>query len=254
MSRCGIKANEKVLRARESGKFNDPQWWRFGRHQSIDKQDQPKLMVPRLLLHLFAGADTRGQFCIDNVDVGGVLTHNERELHFVLAILNSRACDWAWRLTSKPFRGEYRSANKQFIAPLPIPKTKDPKPLAELAKQLTELHGQRIDVMKAVHRRFQVDLAPAELVAASPLPPRLPGRIQAFDAMPLGQIINELETFAKRKFRPAERAHWDEYLTAQSNAVAAIARGITDLTADLNERVYNLYGLSPDDIKVIEEA
>ena len=47
-----LSNHETELRAREGGKFDDDQWWRFGRNQSIDKQHLPKLLVPRLLLHL----------------------------------------------------------------------------------------------------------------------------------------------------------------------------------------------------------
>ena len=33
-----LKGHEKALRAREGGKFDDDQWYRFGRNQSLDKQ------------------------------------------------------------------------------------------------------------------------------------------------------------------------------------------------------------------------
>jgi len=244
--------NEKALRTRESGKFNDDKWWRFGRHQNIDKQGSPKIMVPRLLLHLFASVDPRGHYCIDNVDVGGVLPRKGWQLHYLAAILNSKACDFVWRLTSKPFRGGYRSANKQFIAPLPIPKTSDQKPVADLARRLADLHADRLGILGGVRRRFVVDLAPPELVATSPLPAKLPGRLADFGALPLGQLIDHMEAFAKRKFTPPERGRWDKYLTAEINRLAGLDRQIRDLTGELNARVYRLYGLTDDDVKVIE--
>jgi hypothetical protein len=249
-----LRINEALLRARESDRFDDDKWWRFGRHQSIGKQWHAKIAVPRLLFHLRAVADRDGQLYLDNVDVGGVLVSPKWNLDYVTGILNSQSCDFAWRLTSKPFRGEYRSANKQFIAPLPIPKAKDQKPLADLARRLSDLHGQRLAAMSGVQRRLAVDLAPAELVATSPLPAKLPGKLQAFDELPLGQLMDEMQRFAKRKFKPADRARWDEYLTAQINAVAGVNRQIGDLTAELNDRVNALYGLSPEDVKTIADS
>ncbi|HQP37490.1 MAG TPA: Eco57I restriction-modification methylase domain-containing protein, partial [Polyangiaceae bacterium] len=41
-----LQSFEALLRAREGGKFDDDQWYRFGRNQNIDKQHLPKLMVP----------------------------------------------------------------------------------------------------------------------------------------------------------------------------------------------------------------
>ena len=38
----------------------------------------------------------------------------------LMVVLNSRVVDWVFRRGSVPFRGDFLSANKQFIAPLPI--------------------------------------------------------------------------------------------------------------------------------------
>jgi type I restriction-modification system DNA methylase subunit len=249
-----LKENEKLLRARESGKFDDDEWWRFGRHQNIDKQHRAKILVPRLLLHLFAAADPKGATCIDNVDVGGVIVENGWDMFFILALLNSNACDFAWHLTSKPFRGEYRSANKQFIAPLPIPKTKDQKPLARLAKELAGLPATRLATAAAVHRRLRTDLPPARPIRESPLPPTLTRRLVAFDKTPRNELFTEMEKLAESKLGPAAREKWDEYLTKQTNGMAMIQRSIDDKMAELNERAYALYGLSGDEVEHIEQS
>ena len=64
---------EQDLRKRESNAFDDETWYRFGRNQSIDKQDVAKLIVPRLVQHMKCSFDPHGRFGLDNVDVGGVL-------------------------------------------------------------------------------------------------------------------------------------------------------------------------------------
>lgn len=47
-----LRSHEEDLRAREGGAFDDGQWYRFGRHQNLDKQDIEKLIVPRLVANL----------------------------------------------------------------------------------------------------------------------------------------------------------------------------------------------------------
>ncbi len=249
-----LRENERKLRQRENGKFDDDDWWRFGRHQAIDKQHLPKLLVPRLLLSLFAGLDLRGNICIDNVDVGGVLFRKGWDAHYLLGVLNAQACNFAWRRQSKPFRGEYRSANKQFIAPLPIPKTKDQKSVAKIARELARLHGQRLLMYRKVHRRFAVDLPANPPLLIDVLPPTLPGKLQDFDSAPLAQLLRDMEKFAKRRFAPKERAQWDEYLTGATNNLATVKLAIADRIAELNERVNALYGLSADDVKLIHAS
>jgi hypothetical protein len=249
-----LRENEKLLRDRESKKFDDDEWYRFGRHQNIDKQEQPKLLVPRLLLDLFASGDPNGTTYLDNVDVGGVIVKKGWDLFFILAVLNSNACNYVWRLTSKPFRGEYRSANKQFIAPLPVPKAKDQKPLAKLAKSLADLHAKRLKTAASVHRRFQTDLPPARLIRESPLPPSLSRRLTEFDQTPQAELFADMERLAEAKLGPSSRETWDKYLGKQIDEIATIKRAINDAMGSLNERVYSLYGLDKDETRRIENG
>jgi hypothetical protein len=61
-----------------------------------------------------------------------------------------------WRRISKPFQNDYRSANKQFIAPLPIPDAtaKDRKRIGDLARSLQEMHTKKRDLMLDIERRL----------------------------------------------------------------------------------------------------
>ena len=230
------------------------EWYAYNYPKNLDKQGVAKVLVPRLLLELFASADANGERCMDNVDVGGVIPKKGWDLFFLLGILNSRACGYAWRHTSKPFRGGYRSANKQFIAPLPIPnvKPRQQKAVADVARKLADLHGKRLEATANVRRRIIVDLSPASLIETSPLPPPLPRKLEGFAEIPIGEALKELAKFAKRKLGPSERQQWDSYLTGQANAIAEVNRRIADLTSELNERVYALYGLGPEDVKLVE--
>ncbi len=118
-----LKENEDRLRNRESGKFNDDGWYRYGRHQNLDKQERRKFGVPRLCHRLKAFFDEKGRYYFDNVDVNGILLKKESSYssYFLLAVLNSKILDWRFKIGSVPFRGNYFSANKQFLSVLPIP-------------------------------------------------------------------------------------------------------------------------------------
>jgi len=245
--------HEAELRAREGGKFDDGQWWRFGRPQNLDKQELPKIGVPQTVDHLMAFIDPEGQRYFNNVRVNGILEREDKaySLWYLLAILNSRAADYCFRCTAKPKDRGYFEANKQFIAPLPVPKTKKQQAIAELAERLADLHGRQAAAYQAVRRRFVIDLAP---VAAETPPPlvKVPGKLEAFDDLPLPDLIRELERYARQPFTPQQRGEWDSYLTSEANQLATIKRQIKDNTEDLNERVYRLYGLNVDQIRRLE--
>lgn len=153
-----LQQHEVELRGREGGSFDDEQWYRFGRNQNIDKQSLPKLAVPRLIIELFCSIDRAGLVCLDNVDVGGILIADEVELLYVATLLNSPVLNFVWRRLSKPFQNDYRSANKQFIAPLPIPHASllEKQWLAGQALELTTLHTDLRRVKEDIDHRLEV--------------------------------------------------------------------------------------------------
>jgi hypothetical protein len=57
---------------------------------------------------------------------------------------------------SKPFRGDYKSANKQFIAPLPIPRAgrADRAGLSALAKGMQERRTREVELRAALSERL----------------------------------------------------------------------------------------------------
>jgi Eco57I restriction-modification methylase/N-6 DNA Methylase len=116
-----LSRHEDALRAREAGRMDHDGWFAFGRTQSLGSHDFPKLGVPRLCERLRVSADVEGVIYLDNVDVNGILLSPDGpSIWTLLLLLNSRLLDWVFRRYSVPFRGHFFSANRQFIAPLPV--------------------------------------------------------------------------------------------------------------------------------------
>lgn len=151
-----LRSHEGDLRARESGAFDDDDWHRFGRTQNLDKQDSTKLLMPRLVANLKASLDEAGEFYLDNVDVGGVAPSADYPPGFLLAMLNGQIANFVFRRISKPFRGDYLSANKQFIEPLPIPRLPgdEREAIGEAAISLQNLHTQRRNTLTRLQHRL----------------------------------------------------------------------------------------------------
>lgn len=145
-----LAEHETALRQRERGKMDSDRWYAFGRNQSLGLHDQPKLGVPRLCDRLRASADPGGDVYLDNVDVNGILPSPDGpSLWALAALLNSKLLDFVFKLLSVPFRGSFFSANKQFIAPLPIrvPDSGTEDSMVQLGQRLHrsvgDLHAER---------------------------------------------------------------------------------------------------------------
>ncbi len=147
---------EKVLRSREGGKFNDEQWYRFGRNQNIDKQEIPKLCVAQTVPGMRVCYDSEGAFYFNNVRVNGIIPNDHETGWFLLGILNAPVADFMFKRTAKLKEGGYYEANKQFIAPLPIPIVSEAEKseVAARAKKLQELHTRRRDLQSMIDKRL----------------------------------------------------------------------------------------------------
>jgi hypothetical protein len=116
-----LRRFEQTLRAREGGKFDDESWHRFGRNQNIDKQELPKLGVAQTVPEMRVFFDAGGECYLNNVRVNGILPPDSEVGWYLLGVLNSPVCDFVFRRTAKVIEVGKYEANKQFIAPLPIP-------------------------------------------------------------------------------------------------------------------------------------
>lgn len=151
-----LKRHETELRAREKGKFNDDQWYRFGRRQNIDKQQMRKLGVAQTVPSMRVFYDSKGVFCFNNVRVNGILIEREETGWFLLGVLNGAVADFVFRRGARPKSGGYFEANKQFIAPLPVPRVTDAQRagIAAQAKRLQALHDERREMSVRMARFF----------------------------------------------------------------------------------------------------
>ena len=179
--------NKKRLEEREKGSFKGNCWHRFGRSQNLGIQNRGKLCVPRLVEYLHAAPDFEGKHFLDNVDVGGLTfkhSGSKHDLAYLLALLNSRLLRWFFPNVSAPFRGGFRSANKQFLS----------------------------------------------VVAFRPIDFGLASERAQHDA--LVKLVNHI---LAAKQRDAE---------ADTSA----------LEREIDQQVYALYGLTPEEIKIVEDA
>lgn len=221
-----LKNFEPLLRARDGGKTDtDEKWFGYVYPKNLDKQEKVKLLVPRLVAQLKSFADNRGVYYCDNVDVGGVVPRRAEDVWWLAGLINCPTHDLIFSWLSKPFRGEYKSANKQFIAPLPIPDTDRAgrAGFAALAKGMQQRFTERVQFRADLERR---------LAAASrktwPLEKLLP-EVRA---------IEEIEDRAPSSLPRSEHKRWvDERRAEDEEAALALIDGTIRLDSAFETRL-----------------
>jgi hypothetical protein len=113
-------------------------WWAFGRTQSLGVHEHPKLGVAATVQRLEVAADPAGAAYFHNVRVNGILPRpGAPGLFALLAVLNSRSVDFAFRRGAAPLENGFFTANKH-ISWLPIPDSCPPE-LDQRGQRLYEL-------------------------------------------------------------------------------------------------------------------
>jgi hypothetical protein len=139
-----------------SAPFNDNEWYRFGRHQNLDKQEIQKLIVAQTVPRMRVAFDDTALTYLNNVRVNGIIPTERQDPWFLFGILNSRVVDFVFRRIAKVKAGGFFEVNKQFIAPLPIPPASDEErtAVASKAKALQAIHTARRDILAKIARRL----------------------------------------------------------------------------------------------------
>jgi hypothetical protein len=248
-----LREHEVRLRGREGGKMDTERWYAFGRTQSLGLHDRPKLGVPRLCDRLRASADPEGNIYLDNVDVNGLLARDEGPSVWTLTVLlNSRLFDFLFRLYTVPFRGNYMSANRQFIAQLPVKgfAADEREAFDQLGRGLHETAAARGVEM----RRFHDWLGGRLGVPLESLPGKT--KLLAYDRHSADEVVRQLAGSAKKLDADvgsrAFRAEFDEEHAASVAKLVALNRDLERRAAEADQLVYDAYAISQADRNLVE--
>jgi hypothetical protein len=211
-----FETHEENLRKRDNGAMNVVGgWYGYTRPMNLHLQNKPKIGVPQTVQNLYGFFDNGGEFCFNNVRVGGILVQDEATGWFLLGVINSPVPNWAFRRIARPKEGGYYEANKQFIAPLPIPDATPEQRLdiGHRARELQELHTRRRDTIAKLDQR----LHSAQTTPLSPAPKEdwlwsdigTPATWKQSPQAPAGLPARELTAWAKEKHAAALQNHLD---------------------------------------------
>ncbi len=212
-----LKNYEAELRGRENGKMdNDEIWWGYVYPKNLDRQEVAKLIVAQTVPSLRICNDEQGSFYLNNVRVNGILSTNPEDGWYLLGILNAPVCDFVFRRIAKAKEGGYFEANKQFIAPLPIPDAtpEESEDVGNRARELQELHTSRRDLVSKLDNRLNspqtVPLKPALTPAWLWSDIGTPASWKQSSEAPAELSGRALTAWAKSQHAEALQAHHDE--------------------------------------------
>jgi hypothetical protein len=169
-----------------------------------------------------------------------------------LALLQSRVLWFAVTQTCasvRPRAGlwEYRLL-PQSTRRLPVPpmQKSDRGRLAELARGITEIARTRYKLHRESGQRILRELAP--------LGGRLNQALNTWWELDYPVFRGLVRKAWKREILPRERRGWEEWLTNRQEEHYRLSERLVGLEEELNQRVYRLFDLNLEEIRVVEET
>ena len=135
-----LKECEKILRAREKGRFNiDGEWFQYSRKQGILFAEFEKLVAPEISFGGNFAYDQFGKFYSTTKIYGYIKKENVKEGYkFWLALFNSRLFWFYIQNTGYVLRGGYYTFKTNYVSPFPVPEFKQTSKGEKIVERLTD--------------------------------------------------------------------------------------------------------------------
>ena len=167
---------------------------------------------------------------------------------WVLALLNSRTIWWLIRQVTPFVRGGFHRLKSQYVELLPIPTANATSRarLAALAETAQRAAEARRDLQHKFRFRVLTDLAPGGLSA------KLTNKLLDWPALDFKTFHDEIKKQFRQPIPLAERDDWQARFDADKARVAELTAEIAHCEREIDAEVYRLFGLTGEEIVLIE--
>ena len=205
----------------------------------------PKLILQRIVGQnknkIFATVDLENRIIFPNANLVNLVNQNEN-IKFYIVILNSTLISYFYNL----YYGESNTnLTKVAFENIPIPNIENinQKPFIEKADKMLSLNKELQEIsqkfQRMIMREFNLE--------------KLSTKLQNWYLLNFDEFIKELSK-VKVKLSLLQKADWEDYFIAEKEKSETLNNEITKTDKEIDKMVYELYGLSDDEIKIIEES
>ena len=163
-----------------------------------------------------------------------------------LAILNSKLCWFFIANTSSEFAGGYFVFSNLFLNPFPIPDlTQDENKeittsLSAIAEAMLSLNSQLQEKRSRFLRRLGENFDGIKKTTA----------LQTFDQLDFKGFVSELKK-QKIKLSLVQQDEWEDYFNQYRQACHELLEQIKATDNEIDQRVFDLYGLTPEEREIV---
>jgi len=240
-----LNANREDLQNRATVKNEGRVWWRYSRPMHKEYYNLPKLYCSR--------RDFFNTFCYDEgFDYLGFSnmtvifeTNKEISVKYILALINSKLLNFRYKSIGKQTGGGSFEYFPNGVGKLPIPNIllSNQQPFIAKADQMLSLNNELQEVsgkfQRNLKREFSLDI--------------LSSKLQNWHSLSYAEFVKELEKL-KVKLSLHQKAEWESYFQQEVDNARTIKSEIDSTDREIDRIVYELYGLTEEEIGIVENS
>ncbi len=241
-----LESNKIELEKRDKGKMNGDKWYGYVYPKNLFKYSNTRI--------IWSDISIRPQFTIDYNSNWHVRTVCSLELKeefkfienkFLLTIFNSSLFQYYVLNNSNAIRGGYLRYRPQYIKEFKIPDISNINQTSLIVKadSMLSLNKELQEVsqkfQRALEREFSLDV--------------LPKKLQDWYSLSFTEFIKELEK-KKVKLSLSQKGEWEDYFLQESKKALGLKSQIDTTDKEIDQMVYELYGLTEEEIEIVENS
>ncbi len=228
-----IEFEEKAKLRYDKGDF----WWELRNCAYYDLFDKPKIIFPNL--------QNSNKFCFDSegVFINAPAVFLPVTNKTLICLLNSKIV-WEFLKSICVIRsGGYIEVKPQYFEQIPVPELKNEEEFEQKAdkiiKYTSEIQGLNTNFINLLQSKYDIKKPTTKL--------------QKWFELEFKEFLIELKK-AKVQLSLSEEAEWMQYFNQQKQKVLELKSSIEATDKEIDRMVYELYGLTDDEIKIVELA
>ena len=202
--------------------------------------DTEKLVIRKTGDRLICSYDDE-KYYFDTLVHGIYPIDKEYSLKYILAILNSKPATYFYRCLHDIKGKVFAKISLDDLSCFPIPECADQQPFIDLADKMLSLNKDLQAKRARFIRRLQDNMPEVKIT----------GTLETFDNLDFAGFVAELKK-QKIKLSLVQQDEWEEYFSQYKVACSELTSAIAATDAEIDSRVYDLYGLTEEERKLIE--
>ena len=243
-----LKHFESEIKGREKGKMDiKTGWYSYIYKKNHDKFPHPKIMTQEISFGCNMTYDEKGEFYHPTTIYSFVKKEKFKvDDKFYLGIFNSKVMWFFLKNTSTELRGGYFRFKTNYLKPFPLPEVpENPEPYVEIVSLILKLNKGLQEASAKFQRNLQRQF-PEELE-------KLPKKLQDWYELSYAEFIKQLKK-KKIKLSLSQEAEWEDYFLTEQTKALEIATQIDTTDHEIDQMVYELYGLTKEEIEIVENS